>query len=525
MPSTPAVLDVVAADRGLPSPRAARSREPAAGRTPTAPSSASTFTDRLAAERAFDGDGRSRRADRRAARDARARTAEGRPGAARRPSGSPARSRSTPNDLDGAAAHRRAAPAWSRSTTCSGCRPTTPPPGCCSRLPTAGAPWRPPGSTPSPTTSASVLPLAQPQRRGATACATTSPGSTRPAATPCAVACAFVRDSAEWLGITANGYPEHRRRERCSKHGPDAAASVAAALLPAEVDKVYLQHDLTVVSPGPLDAGVDARLRTHGRRREPRRWHPPTASRPPASTARSPRARRRRASARSSRTISLTGVPQPLDYLIAERRQRYGRVRVGRRASTTTGTRRSRATCAATTTAAAARSRSTRRSARSASSTTAPTGSSAGSPATSVFWALSDARYPVAAEDARRRHRRPPSAHGSRTARRRRRRRARSSTSSRACARSAHDGRRAPARQWLARQLDVAIRAKQTVDVERGACPTARPSTTCSSRPASGGGGCADATGGRHRAHAAAVEHHAAVATRAVARKPPSSRA
>ena len=34
-----------------------------------------------------------------------------------------------------------------------------------------------------------------------------------------------------------------------------------APLVPPAVDKVYLQHDLTIVSPGPLAGALDERLR------------------------------------------------------------------------------------------------------------------------------------------------------------------------------------------------------------------------------------------------------------------------
>jgi hypothetical protein len=105
------------------------------------------------------------------------------------------------------------------------------------------------------------------------------------------------------------------------------AAQALAPLLPPEVDRVYVQHDLTVVSPGPLAAAVDARLRRMadvestglaGRYRI-------TAD----SVARAV------AAGESAESLlafidgcSLTGVPQPLRYLIEETAKRYGAVRV-----------------------------------------------------------------------------------------------------------------------------------------------------------------------------------------------------
>ncbi|MFP3423044.1 helicase-associated domain-containing protein, partial [Bacillus sp. SIMBA_161] len=41
---------------------------------------------------------------------------------------------------------------------------------------------------------------------------------------------------------------------------PDAAPLIA--LMPHEVDRVFLQNDLTAISPGPLAPRLDARLRT-----------------------------------------------------------------------------------------------------------------------------------------------------------------------------------------------------------------------------------------------------------------------
>ncbi|WP_431277887.1 hypothetical protein [Leifsonia poae] len=58
---------------------------------------------------------------------------------------------------------------------------------------------------------------------------------------------AYTRD-ADWLGITANHAPSTGGTALVER-GPDAAAQAIGAHFPAEVDKVYLQHDLTVVSP------------------------------------------------------------------------------------------------------------------------------------------------------------------------------------------------------------------------------------------------------------------------------------
>ena len=131
---------------------------------------------------------------------------------------------------------------------------------------------------------------------------------------------------AELLGITANQAPS----------GPGAlllggdlegAESALLPLLPAEVEKVYLQHDLTVVAPGPLTPAVDARLRVIA----------DVENRALAATYRvsASSVNRALASGETASTIfsflaeiSLTGIPQPLEYLIAESSARYGLVRV-----------------------------------------------------------------------------------------------------------------------------------------------------------------------------------------------------
>ena len=109
---------------------------------------------------------------------------------------------------------------------------------------------------------------------------------------------------------------------------PAAAAAAIAPLFPHEVEKVYLQHDLTIVSPGPLSAPLDSQLRTLA----------DVESRGLASTYRVSaesldRAISLGATAESIRSlllgISLTGIPQPLDYLIAETTRRHALVRVG----------------------------------------------------------------------------------------------------------------------------------------------------------------------------------------------------
>ncbi|GAA1439329.1 helicase-associated domain-containing protein [Leifsonia poae] len=269
---------------------------------------------------------------------------------------------------------------------------------------------------------------------------------------------AYMRD-AEWLGITAHQAPS-TAGTTLVEHGPDAAAAALRDLFPAEVHRVYLQHDLTVVSPGPLEPAIDARLRGMA----------DVESRALASTFRFSAASVNRAitageTAESIRSflaeVSLTGVPQPLDYLITDATERYGRIRVrdvdepGSRArsavvSEDAGILRTIEVDQALSSLGLVR--------------TAPDVLQSRFARDVVFWALSDARYPVAAEDAHgnivgiRRHRlahpRPHSdgvPYADLIARLR-------------AAEVDEEG--STHEQWLARQLDLAIRAKQTVIVE-----------------------------------------------------------
>lgn len=146
----------------------------------------------------------------------------------------------------------------------------------------------------------------------------------------------FVRD-AERLGITANDAPSHAgslllegapgRDEEASLAGATAAI---AEHFPAEVDRIYLQNDLTAVAAGPLDPAVDARVR---RIAEPEsrglattyRISPESLGRAIADGEDAGSIRRFLAE------ISTTGIPQPVEYLINEAADRYGRVRVASR--------------------------------------------------------------------------------------------------------------------------------------------------------------------------------------------------
>lgn len=107
----------------------------------------------------------------------------------------------------------------------------------------------------------------------------------------------------------------------------DDAQSLLAEQLPDEVDRVYLQPDQTIIAPGPLPAELDARLRRVARleRRalaSEYRITAPSVARALASGLTADEVRSFLAE------ISLTGVPQPVDYLITNSAERFGLVRV-----------------------------------------------------------------------------------------------------------------------------------------------------------------------------------------------------
>ncbi|MGN6127189.1 MAG: helicase-associated domain-containing protein [Humibacter sp.] len=135
-----------------------------------------------------------------------------------------------------------------------------------------------------------------------------------------------VETHAEFLGITAGTAPS-TAGVKLLESGPDDAARVIRAAFPAEVDRVYVQHDLSIVAPGPLTPSLDARLRTLADvegtglatsfRISPSSLHRAIAMGETAGSLRE-----------FIESISLTGLPQPVSYLIDEAASRYGRVRV-----------------------------------------------------------------------------------------------------------------------------------------------------------------------------------------------------
>jgi len=199
----------------------------------------------------------------------------------------------------------------------------------------------------------------------------------------------YTRD-AELLGITADNVPSTPGAALLAS-GADAAATAMAALFPPEVAQVYLQHDLSIVSPGPLASPIDARLRTmadvEGRA---------LASTYRVSTASLSRAMAAGETESSIREflggIALTGIPQPLDYLLTEAASRYGLVRVG---ATPEGR-----TYVSSTDGTLLRTLVVDHSIGSLGLVRSGDRLESRYDRDLVFWALSEARYPVAAENA-----------------------------------------------------------------------------------------------------------------------------
>lgn len=264
-------------------------------------------------------------------------------------------------------------------------------------------------------------------------------------------------DEAEALGLAVAGQPVEAGRLVLAGE-LDRAATMLAAHFPPQVDRVYLQHDLTIVSPGPLEPALDARLRGFVE----------VEARDLASTYRVSAASVNRglAAGESAESIleflgalSLTGIPQPLAYLIGEAAARFGSVRVAAapesdapaRASIRSDDPQLVRTLAVDQSLASLGLRQT-----------GPHRLLSRFTPDLVFWALSDAKYPVAAEDAEgrimrlRRHRLAPAPPPV----------AKTDPIAALLDRVLDDGDEAATEQaWLARQLEAAARAKETLTV------------------------------------------------------------
>lgn len=135
-----------------------------------------------------------------------------------------------------------------------------------------------------------------------------------------------LREAARLLGLTTEDGTEPEWAVAV-RRGEQVDTAALLRLLPAEVDRIFLQNDLTAIAPGPLEPALDVRLRA-------------IAARESAAQASSYRftaesmahafvAGETEESILEFLTgISLTGIPQPLSYLVAQTAQRHGLVRV-----------------------------------------------------------------------------------------------------------------------------------------------------------------------------------------------------
>ncbi|RWZ49824.1 hypothetical protein ELQ90_10725 [Labedella phragmitis] len=201
------------------------------------------------------------------------------------------------------------------------------------------------------------------------------------------------------LGLTVRGLWSPAAMALLTE-GVDAATAVLSPDLPSEVDQVYVQNDLTIIAPGPLRAEIDRTLRTMTDLES--RSHASTYRLSPQSVGRALSSGSTRAQILGFlRSVSLTGVPQPVEYVVSEAAARHGLIRVGP-FSPADGAN----------AAASSYVRSTDRdylAAIGVDQALAPLALRTNSPGSSdqlesslppdvVFWALQDARYPVAPE-------------------------------------------------------------------------------------------------------------------------------
>ncbi|WP_448655871.1 helicase-associated domain-containing protein [Microbacterium lacticum] len=129
-----------------------------------------------------------------------------------------------------------------------------------------------------------------------------------------------------WAVLDATGAAPAWTRPAAA--GGDIDADALAALLPPEVDRVYLQNDLTAIAPGSLAPHLDMRLRSMARREsraQASSYRFTAESLADALTA-GETAQTLRAFLEE---LSLTGLPQPLAYEIERSASRHGALRVG----------------------------------------------------------------------------------------------------------------------------------------------------------------------------------------------------
>ncbi len=135
---------------------------------------------------------------------------------------------------------------------------------------------------------------------------------------------------AEWLGVTGRGALSSAGRQLVADPSGDrdALAAAMSSALPAPVDHILVQADLTAIAPGPLEGSLASFMRLSA----------DVESRGGATVYRfTPESVRRALDAgwtaaefvETVRRSSRTPLPQPLEYLVGDVARRHGQTRVG----------------------------------------------------------------------------------------------------------------------------------------------------------------------------------------------------
>lgn len=151
----------------------------------------------------------------------------------------------------------------------------------------------------------------------------------RPAAVLGEAVAAVLRE-AEWLGVTGRGALSSAGRQLVADPAGDrdALAGAMSGALPAPVDHILVQADLTAIAPGPLEGSLASFMRLSAE----------VESRGGATVYRFTPASVRRALdagwtaaefVETLRRSSRTPLPQPLEYLVTDVARRHGQTRVG----------------------------------------------------------------------------------------------------------------------------------------------------------------------------------------------------
>lgn len=197
---------------------------------------------------------------------------------------------------------------------------------------------------------------------------------------------AILSERARLLGLIADGGTEPLWASPL-REGAPADATALQRMLPTEVDRIFLQNDLTAIAPGPLASALDVRLRGIAARESAAqassyRFTTESVSHALAAGETAP------SILAFLGELSLTGIPQPLEYLVTQTAQRHGLVRV----FTDAETGRTRVTSIDTTLLDAV---GVDQALRPLGLTRETDGLSSRVGRDTVYWALTDARYPA----------------------------------------------------------------------------------------------------------------------------------